>query len=103
MLAKKHGRPAAKRDYPMFGRPDAGRDKRFMLIVSRNGIEVGRKVVEARSEADASGEIYRFVGQLRMGLFERGITHQIEELGAPPKGDQTALQRQGDRPVKGKA
>jgi hypothetical protein len=54
-----------------------------MLIVGRNGIEVGRKIVEARSEADASGEIYRFVGQLRMGLFESGITHRIEELGAP--------------------
>src|SRR5271170_7544301 len=102
MLAKKQGRPAAKSNYPLAGRPEAGRDKRFMLIVSRNGIEVGRKVVEARSEADASGEIYRFVGQLRLGLFERGITHQIEKLGAPPKGDRTALQRRGDRVVKGK-
>jgi len=74
MLAPKYGRPATKRNYPL---------KRFMLIVSRNGIEVGRKVVEAHSEADASGEIYRFVGQLRIGLFEPGITHRIEELGAP--------------------
>jgi hypothetical protein len=53
-----------------------------MLVVSRNGIEVGRRVVEARSEVDASGEIYRFVGQLRMGLFDSGITHRIVELGA---------------------
>jgi hypothetical protein len=86
MLAKKY-RPAAKSNYSLVGRQEAGRGKRFMLIVSRNGIEVGRKVVEARSEADASGEIYRFVGQLRIGLFERGITHKIEELGVPPKGD----------------
>ena len=81
MLAKKY-RPAAKSNYPSVGRQGAGPGKRFMLIVSRNGIEVGRKIVEARSEADASGEIYRFVGQLHIGLFERGITHKIEELGA---------------------
>jgi hypothetical protein len=64
-----------------------------LLILARNSGEarkfmigsrpVGRKVVEARSEADASGEIYRFVGQLRIGLFDPGITHRIEELGAP--------------------
>jgi hypothetical protein len=73
MLAQKYERPATKRNYPT---------KRFMLVVSRNGIEVGRKVVEARSEVDASGEIYRFVGQLRIGLFEPGITHRIEKIGA---------------------
>jgi hypothetical protein len=74
MLAPKFVRPAAKRNYPL---------KRFMLIVSRNGFEVGRKVVEARGEADASGEIYRFMGQLRMGLFESGVSHRVKELGAP--------------------
>jgi hypothetical protein len=93
MLAKRQGRPAAKGNYPFVGRPEAGRGKRFMLIVSRNGIEVGRKIVEARSETDASGEIYRFVAELRLGVFERGITHKIEELRAPPKGDLAALQR----------
>ena len=60
-----------KRDYPL---------KRFVLIVSRNGIEVGRKIVEARNEAAASGEIYQFLGRLHIGLFDAGIAHRIEKV-----------------------
>lgn len=71
MPAAKWPATVRKRDYPL---------KRFVLIVSRNGIEIGRKIVKARNEAAASGELYQFLGRLRIGLFEKGITHRIEEI-----------------------